>query len=140
MPPPLPSIARPQLFSLLASATATTTVVTPNRRLAQAVRRGYDGFQAASAQASWETADVLPLAAFVERLWEESLCAGPAQRLPLLLDAHAEHWMWEEAVRASRHSGALLSAGAVASQCREAWRLAHAWQLAPRLARAAGSD
>src|SRR5690349_2883310 len=78
----------------------TITVVTPNRRLAQAVRARFDALQAQRGATAWESADILPFDAWLERLWDGLLyTAGPAG-LPLLMSAHQEDALWDEALRA----------------------------------------
>ena len=80
------AISRHELFSRLAEGhAARVTVVTPNRRLAQSLMAEFDAHQAARGLPAWEAPDVLPLDAFVARLWEDALYSG--QDLPLLLTA-----------------------------------------------------
>ncbi len=127
-------LAHGELLGALASGEGTT-VLTPNRRLAQALRSDFDQAQAASGRASWPTADILPFDAFVRRVWDEALYALPGGRVPLMLSPAQEQALWEEAIAGSRHGGALASPAAAASHCRRAWTLAHAWNLADPLPR-----
>ena len=69
------------------------------------------------------SADILPLDAFIVRLWEDALYSG--RELPLLLTPAQEQAMWEEMLAGSD----LLSIAQTAAQCRDAWRLAHAWRI-----------
>lgn len=108
-------------------------VVTPNRRLAIALRREFDGTQANQGIAIWETADVLPFPAFVERLYEDALYSGCVPELPLLLTSAQEQVLWEDAIIRSNTGAALLAVADAAKLAREAWQLAHAWHLIPRL-------
>ncbi len=83
---PAAPFSKENLFARLAEGHAgRLTVVTPNRRLAQALAREFGAGQAAKGPKVWETADVLPLSAFVERLYEDALYSDLASRLPLLL-------------------------------------------------------
>ena len=111
---------------------AGVTVVTPNRRLAQTVQRDFDAHQVAQGRSVWDTADVLPFGSFVERLWDDVVYGGHADPLTLLTPAQ-EQALWEEIVKDSRLSETLLCAGAAARHCREAWQLAQAWRLTPKL-------
>src|SRR4051812_22466073 len=101
------------------------TVVTPNRRLAQALAREFDERQLESGLSVWETADILPFGAFVERLYEGSLYSHMAGHLPLLLSGAQEQELWELAIRSSEWGPTLLALSRAAADCRKAWRLAH---------------
>lgn len=118
------AISQRALFSRLAQGHAAgITVVTPNRRLSQSLVADFDAHQAARGLAAWEAPDILPLDAFVVRLWEDALYSE--QEPPLLLTAAQEQAIWEEILAGSD----LLSIAQTAAQCREAWRLAHAWRI-----------
>ncbi|MGH8738608.1 MAG: hypothetical protein ACREVC_14715, partial [Burkholderiales bacterium] len=68
------AIERSALFARLAEGQAAKlTVVTPNRRLAQELAREFDAGQADKGLPVWESADILPFSAFVERLYEDAL-------------------------------------------------------------------
>jgi probable DNA repair protein len=125
-----PSLDRKALFSRLAAGhAARVTVLTPNRRLAQTLQADFDSAQAAAGLRTWETADVLPFNAFIERLWEDALYSDLAAGVPVLLSSAQEQALWEEAIHATRHAGAFFSASPAAAQCRQAWQLAHGWRL-----------
>ena len=114
------------LFSRLAEGHAAgITVVTPNRRLAQELQRSFDALQIAKGLTSWEAPDILPFGAFVERLWEDALYSDLGEKLPLLLTPAQEQRLWEEILAGS----GLLAIPQAAAQCREAWRLLHAWRI-----------
>jgi ATP-dependent helicase/nuclease subunit B len=141
MPSQPPHLAPAELFARLAAGhAARLSVVTPNRRLAQSLQRAFDRAQAARGRTSWESVDVLPFDAFVERLWDDALYSDIAPPVPLLLAPAQEQALWEEAVASSALGSALLAGPAAAAQCREAWRLAHAWGLAASMARDAASE
>ncbi len=130
-------IGRDAVFERLARGHAgRITVLTPNRRLAQALARAFDEGRAGAGLLAWETADILPWTDFVERLWDEALHAPNGDALPLLLGAEEEQALWESSVADSRHAQQLLSATGPAAQCREAWRLLHAWRLGTAMASA----
>ena len=127
-----PRIQKPELLGRLAEGhAARTSVVTPNLRLAAALRRDFDAQQIAQGLTAWEAANILPLPAFVERLYEDALYSELA--LPILLTSAQEQALWEDVVRGSEAGAALLSAPPAAALAREAWQLAHAWRLMPRL-------
>jgi probable DNA repair protein len=138
--PPAP-VAKQELLQRLAAGHASRlSVVTPNRRLAQELAREFDAGQAAKDLKVWETADILPLSAFIERLYEDALYADLAAQLPLLLTPAQEQALWEAAIRASRWGEALLAVPQAAADCRRAFALAHGWRIAGALASFPGSD
>ncbi len=136
-----PGIPKSELLARLAGGRAAQlTVVTPNQRLAAAVRRDFDASRIEKGLSSWETADVLPLAALVERLYEDALYSELAPQLPILLTSAQEQSLWEDIVRGSEAGRALASAPLAAALAREAWQVAHAWRLMPRLRGYPASD
>ena len=136
-----PAIPRHELFTRLAErGSANIVVVTPNRRLAQELAREFDEGQAAGGLAMWETADILPFGAFVERLYEDALYSGFAARLPLLLTDAQEQELWRAAIRASEWGGALLAVSQTAADCCRAWELAQQWRIAGALGGFLGNE
>ena len=128
---------RADLISLLESG---STVVTPNRRLALHLKREFDALQLGAGRTVWPTPDILPWTAWLERSYEDALHSEFGGALPLLLSAAQELALWEEAIRASDFAETLLSPALASAQCREAWRLAHAWRLHVRLRSADTND
>lgn len=129
-----PGISKQELFGRFARGhVARLTVVTPNLRLAAALARNFDSLQFAGGLAAWETADILPLPAFIERLYADALYSELAPRLPALLTPAQEQAVWEGIVRSSEAGKSLLSVPSAAALAREAWQLSHAWRLTDRL-------
>src|SRR5688572_27268569 len=121
-------LPKPELFARLdAGAAAPLSIVTPNRRLAQALLREFDDFQIARGLRVWEAPDILPFGAFVERLYEDALYSGSGAALPVLLTAAQEERIWRQIVERS----GLLALDETAAGCREAWRLMHQWRVRP---------
>ncbi|HZO00181.1 MAG TPA: hypothetical protein VFB93_03190, partial [Burkholderiales bacterium] len=119
-------LTKAELFARLEQGhAAQVTVVTPNRRLAQDLQREFDAHQIAKGLTVWEAPDLLPVGAFVERLWEDALYSDLGEKLPLLLTPAQEQHLWQEIVK---DFDFLLKEGA-AHQCREAWRLVHQWRI-----------
>src|SRR4051794_22503563 len=119
-------LAKPELFARLAAgAAAQSTVVTPNRRLAQALGREFDDFQIGRGLTVWAAPVIQPYGAVVGRVYEEASYSGRAGLKPLLTQAQEEH-VWRQVVSGS---GLLVVDGA-AARCREAWSLSHAWRIA----------
>src|SRR3982751_2212123 len=95
-------LSQSQLFARLAEGhAARITVGTPNRRLAHSLTLEFDDYQLARGLSSWEAADILPFGAFVERLWEDALYSDGGERLPLLLTATQEQYLWERILAAA---------------------------------------
>src|SRR5437016_2517252 len=115
-----------ELFQRLAEGhAARITVVTPNRRLAQALTAEFDAFQIGKGLAVWEAPDILPFGAFVERLWEDALYSELGDKLPLLLTPEQEQLLWEQILEGSD----LLILPEAAAHCRDAWGLLHQWRV-----------
>ncbi|HJS78399.1 MAG TPA: PD-(D/E)XK nuclease family protein, partial [Burkholderiales bacterium] len=104
---------------------AQVTVVTPNKRLSQALMAEFDDFQTRKNLTVWEAPDILSFGAFVERLWEDALYSELGETLPLLLTEAQEQHLWEGILE---KSGFLIVPRA-AAQCLEAWRLMHQWRI-----------
>ena len=134
-------IAKQDLFDRLARGHAAgITVVTPNRRLAKILKSEFDALQASKGLSVWEDADILPLEAFVGRCHEDALYAEGGRALPMLLSGSQSRALWEEAIRGSRWSGALLDVPQTAARAQESWRRAHAWRIAGALEKFAGTE
>ncbi|WP_297326038.1 PD-(D/E)XK nuclease family protein [Nitrosomonas sp.] len=108
---------------------AGATVITPNRRLALALKARFNQEQVNGKAAAWYTADVLPLTSLIERIYFNALYSKQALTLPLLLSAAQEQVLWESVIQSSAAGKSLLQIPQTAQSAREAWQLAHAWQL-----------
>ena len=123
-------LSKPELFARLAEGHAAgITVVTPNKRLSQALMSEFDDFQIQKGLTVWEAPDLLPFGAFVERLYEDALYSDIEEELPHLLTPAQEQWLWSEAIAGSRQAEGLLETAGTAEQCRKAWKLAHEWRI-----------
>jgi probable DNA repair protein len=121
-------LAKEALFARLAEGhAARITVVTPNRRLALTLTADFDAYQIGRKLPVWEAADILPFDAWVQRLWEDALYAEAGGSLPPLLTPAQEQAIWEGVLQKAD----LLSTAQTARQCRDAWRLMHAWRIPP---------
>lgn len=120
-----PTLPKTEIFAHLAAGDARCTVVTPNRRLALALKREFDAAQANAGFTVWPSADILPFSAFLERAYREAT----DMELPLLLTPLQEQQLWETIVAASEVGATLLAPMATAAQCADAWQLAQAWRI-----------
>src|SRR5256884_9105277 len=124
----LPVLKKSALFGRLALGRATgVTVVTPNKRLSQALTLEFDAFQIGKALSVWEAPDILPFGAFVQRLYEDGLYADLSAELPMLLTPAQEGEVWMQVVGGS----GLLAVEGAAAKCRDAWTLANLWRIRP---------
>src|SRR5258705_7956655 len=125
----LPFLKKSALFERLALGRATgVTVVTPNKRLSQALMLEFDAFQIGKGLSVWDAPDILPFGAFVQRLYEDGLTADLSAELPMLLTPAQEEEVWKQVVGGS----GLLAIGGAAAKCRDAWNLANLWRIPPR--------
>src|SRR2546423_10305914 len=124
----LPFLKKSALFERFAlGAAAGVTVVTPNKRLSQALMLEFDAFQIGKALSVWEAPDILPFGAFVQRLYEDGLYADLSAELPMLLTPAQEEELWKQVVGGS----GLLAVEGAAAKCRDAWNLANLWRIRP---------
>jgi ATP-dependent helicase/nuclease subunit B len=136
-----PALGKPALLEHLAAGqVAGVTVVTPNLRLARELAREFDQRQFNAGRGAWESADILPLAAFVERLYEDALYSELGGRLPLLLTPTQAQSLWQAVITDSRWGEALLALPQSAAEAARAWSLAQAWRIAAALGRFPGND
>ncbi len=115
-------------------ATERVTVVTPNRRLAVALKRTYDSAQQQAGHLAWAAPDILPLATFLVRTYQAiRLCADTTATsmatTARLIDAPQSHLLWEQVIRQSDTSAALLSVPQTAKQAAAAWSVANQWRI-----------
>ncbi|MBC7625261.1 MAG: PD-(D/E)XK nuclease family protein [Aeromicrobium sp.] len=110
------------------------TVVTPNRRLAAALKRVYDAAQQQAGRRAWVAPDILPLPTFLARTVQAIRLGVAAEfeaavALPKLIDVPQSHLLWEQVIRQSDASDALLSIPQTAEQAAAAWSVANQWRL-----------
>ncbi len=134
-------LSKAELLARLAEGLqAGVTVITPNRRLAQELAREFDATRLAAGLRVWEASDIIPFNAFVERLWEAATYSDRTAAPPQLLSPAQEQALWEEVIAASAWGGELLSPARAATQCHDAWKLAHAWRIDGALEVFPGND
>src|SRR5262249_16711648 len=99
----LPRLEKHDLLARLAQGRAAgLTVLTPNNRLAQALRTDFDRGRQEAGLPAWEAADILPFEAFLERLWEDALYSELGPEMPVLLGAAQERALWEQCIAERR--------------------------------------
>jgi probable DNA repair protein len=103
------------------------TVVTANARLSRQMRRDYDGERRLQGLRVWESPDILPRGAWLERVWQECAYRDPFDT-PVLLSAVQEEALWEQSIAGSSATDVLLDLPATVSAAAQAWSLVHAWE------------
>src|SRR6185295_11128637 len=96
-------------------------------RLGRQLQREYDAERRRQGLEVWESSDVLPRNAWLERTWEECVYRDPAHT-PLLLGRWQEQALWEQAIAESEADNGLLDLPATASEASRAWDLVHSWE------------
>jgi len=103
------------------------TVVTANARLSRQMRADYDGERRRQGLHVWESPDILPRGAWLERVWQECAYRDPFNT-PVLLSAVQEEALWEQSITGSSAAEELLDLPATVSAAAQAWSLVHAWE------------
>ena len=139
--PLIATLSQRDLFARLAAGGATrVSVVTPNRRLAQALMQAFDALQMAAGRSVWDAPDILPFAAFVERAYEDALFSELGADLPTVLTPAQEQALWEDIIEDSEEGALLLALPQAAATARDAWQTAHAWRLTGKQRHAASNE
>lgn len=125
-----PQISLEEVFKRLL---AGGTVVTPNQRLALALKGKFDQYRIDQEEAVWHSADILSFTNFINRIYCDALYSASFSSLPLLLSDAQEQALWESVIQQSEVGNTLLRVSQTAQLAREAWQLAHAWQLISQL-------
>ena len=103
------------------------TVITANARLSRQMRRDYDGERRRQGLHVWESPDIPPRGAWLERVWQECAYRDPSDT-PVLLSAVQEEALWEQSIAWSSAADELLDLPATVSAAARAWSLVHAWE------------
>ena len=128
-----PQVILADFFNQFPTGINSSVVVTPNRRLAKVLRRKFDSLQIIQARTAWSTPDILPIAVFIERSYEEMLYSEQADKLPALLSTNQEQVLWENVISDSDQAPILFSIPEAARLARKAWKIIHEWQLTSKL-------
>jgi ATP-dependent helicase/nuclease subunit B len=103
------------------------TVVTANARLSRQMRGDYDHERRRQGLQVWESPDILPRGAWLERMWRECAYSDPFGT-PILLSTAQEDALWEQSIAGPSETDLLLDLPAAVSAAAEAWSLMHAWE------------
>ncbi len=132
MPPKNASQTAPTLVERVASG-EIATVVTATAPLARELQRQFDRHQRAHGEHAWESADALPYADWLARLWRsgDDINAAAAPR-PLLLGAVQLAALWEAIIGddiADAGAAPLWNVPATAKTAIDAWRALNDWDI-----------
>ena len=124
-----PQVILADFFNQFPTGINSSVVVTPNRRLARVLRREFDSLQINQGRSVWGTPDILPIAVFIERSYEEMLYSEQADTLPALLSTAQEQVLWENVISSSDQAPILFSIPEAPKLARKAWQIIHEWRL-----------
>ncbi|KPJ67082.1 MAG: hypothetical protein AMJ43_05945 [Coxiella sp. DG_40] len=109
------------LGKLFKELTVQSTIVTPNRRLANYLTTEYDNFQKNSGKKAWPSIDFLPLGSWIEKIWQSC----PSNKI--LLSDHQERFIWQKIIANSDVRESLLNITETAKQAQQAYQLLQQW-------------
>lgn len=105
----------------------STIVLTPNRRLAAALKKR-DEKKISQTHDAWETITTLPLTSWITQLAQQFF-AKSMDSHQLILTSEQESLIWEEIIRQSKYGSTLLNLSDTATLAKSAWGLLKAWQI-----------
>lgn len=104
------------------------TVITATTRLAHELRRDHDQFQESAGRASWPTAQIMPLSAWLAEMWKNGLFSDHPATAGRLLRPAEERLIWEEVIR-SMAGNSLLDVLATAEAAGRSWERLCGWAI-----------
>jgi probable DNA repair protein len=116
-----------RLHDVLPSLETGAVLLTATRRLARLYRQDFISWQRDRGRTFWKSPLILPLDAYVHRLWNEVLAAAPPDLTVLTADQEAI--VWQQIIRDSPEGASLLQVEATARRAMEAWTLIHSYRL-----------
>lgn len=124
------TLSERQVHEMLKQGAAT--LVTVNRRLAKYAMGRYGQKQVEAGLPVWETPDILPYSAWLERCLEESnvhIDSEGRKDAPLLLRPLQEQLLWEEIIENDASHKMLFRSAAVARMAEQARQLCVEWRI-----------
>ena len=104
------------------------TVLTETIHLARELRLVHDQTQEAAGQASWPTAQIMALSAWLAETWKNGLFADHAETAGRLLSPAEERLIWEDIIR-SMTEGSLLDIPSTAEAAARSWERLLSWAI-----------
>ena len=108
---------------------AGATIITSSGRLARVLTHEFHRYQKEKGRSVWKTPDILPLEAFLERIWREWVMRGTQPDCAALLSALQEQMVWEQVIRQTPEGGSLLQVPETAKHAMMAWELIQGYRL-----------
>jgi ATP-dependent helicase/nuclease subunit B len=108
---------------------AGATIITSSGRLARVLTHEFHRQQKEQGSSVWKTPDILPLDAFLKRIWREWVMRGTQPGCPALLSTLQEQMVWEQVIRRTPEGGTLLQIPETAKHAMAAWELIQAYRL-----------
>ena len=105
-----------------------TTLLTPNRRLAATLHKFFHQYQLNNQQNAWFTPDILPLSAWLRRLWDQVICQSH-KTMPVLLNDAQSALAWEKVIIANAGEETIFALTDTAELIQTAWGLLNQWQV-----------
>lgn len=104
------------------------TVLTATIRLARELRRDHDQVQEAAGRASWPTAQIILLSAWLAETWKNGLFSDDAATAFRLLRPAEERMIWEDVIR-SKSEYSLLDIPSTAEAAARSWERLCSWAI-----------
>ena len=104
------------------------TVITATTRLARELRRDHDQFQESAGRASWPTAQIMPLSAWLAEMWKNGLFSDHPATAGRLLRPAEERLIWEDVIR-SMAGNTLLDVPSTAEAAGRSWERLCGWAI-----------
>jgi len=108
------------------------TLVTVNRRLSRYLTDRFNRHQVNAGKTVWETPDIIPFSAWLQREYDRAFYAGHSKKessLPVLLSSIQELKVWERIIQHSESGNFLLQIPETAKSVMQAWEICKAWQI-----------
>src|SRR3990167_2011377 len=117
-------------MNIFHTLTKYNTILTPNRRLSAVLKKEYANWQQTNGKKTWETPDILPYTAWLQRLWE-SFTLMHMEPHPILLNSLQENSIWHTilALGEKTKNNTLLHISETVKSIQTAWLLLKQWQI-----------
>jgi len=103
------------------------TLITPTNHLARHLQFQFATTQIHAGKWAWETPDIIPWNAWLQRTWED--LADKHHLDQVLLSSQQQQLIWQEIISKSAYAGQLLQPANTARQAMLAWQLCQQWEI-----------
>jgi probable DNA repair protein len=112
---------------LLRLLTQGYVLITPTSRLARYLQYQYAATQIHAGKVAWETPDIIPWNAWLQRTWGDLAVQHHLDQA--LLSPQQQQLIWQEIISKSAYAGQLLQPVNTAGQAMLAWQLCQQWEI-----------